>query len=322
MGILASVPKIFQFRIALIELLADAIMAFVFSLFVWYFNLYRLPKFSIQNISTRFFIRRLFTSLSVGILVMTFVVMAHQVVFPLYGFTSMSMMYQFRGILINLTIYTFLYLLYQGYNTQQIKIELEKIKMDKLNAQYELLKQQINPHFLFNSLNTLKSMIDNNDPQAGDFVIRLSNFYRFTLANRKLDLIPLKRELDILKSYFFLLTSRFEKGINFILDASAVNSDSYIPPFTLQLLAENCIKHNVISSTRPLTIKLYSRKGYLYMENNFQAKNSPQESPGIGLENIVQRYRHFTNKALVVINDGIVFIVKLPIIYEDINHRR
>ena len=322
MGILASIPKILQLHITIVELMVDAIIALLFSLYVWYFNLYRLPKFSIQNISTGFFNRRLFTSLLVGIIVMTVLVTVHQFVFPKYGFGSMMMMYQFRGILINLTIYTFLYLLYQGYNTQQIKFELEKIKTDNLNAQYELLKQQINPHFLFNSLNTLKSMIDIGDPHAGDFVVRLSDFYRFTLDNRKLDLIPLKRELEILKAYFFLLTSRFEKGIDFKLEEDVAKSDSYIPPFTLQLLAENCIKHNVVSAVSPLMIWLYSKEGYIIIENNFQAKNIPQESPGIGLDNIRQRYRHFTDKELAVINDGNTFIVKLPIIHEDINNRR
>lgn len=322
MGILASIPKILQLHITFVELLVDAIIALLYSLYVWYFNLYRLPKFSIQNISTNFFNKRLVISLLIGIIVMTILVSVHQLAFPQYGFRSMMMMYQFRGVLINLTIYTFLYLLYQSYNTQHIKFELEKIKTDNLNAQYELLKQQINPHFLFNSLNTLKSMIDIGDQHAGDFVVRLSDFYRFTLDNRKLDLIPFKKELNILKAYFFLLTSRFENGIDFEIEIDEARSNSYIPPFTLQLLAENCIKHNIVSAVNPLKIRLYCNNNYIIIENNFQPKNTSKESTGIGLENIRRRYRHFTEKELFVMENGNNFIVKLPIIHEDINNRR
>lgn len=253
---------------------------------------------------------------------MAVLVSIHQLIFPQYGFGSMMMMYQFRGGLINLTIYIFLYLLYQTYSTQQIKFELEKMKTDHLNAQYELLKQQINPHFLFNSLNTLKSMIDIGDESAGDFIVRLSDFYRFTLDNRKLNLIPIKKELAILNAYFFLLTSRFENGIDVRIEIDEEASNSYIPPFTLQLLAENCIKHNIVSVASPLKIRLYCDDGCIILENNFQPKNTPQESAGIGLENIRQRYRHFTEKELVVMRDDNNFIVKLPIIHEDINNRR
>ncbi len=320
MGILASIPKILQLHITLVELMVDAFIALTFSLYVWYFNLYKLPKFSVQSISTYFFYRRLAVSMMIGFVVMAALVSVHHLAFPKYRFSSMMMMYQFRGVLINLTIYTFLYLLYQVNNTQQIRFELEKIKADNLNAQYELLKQQINPHFLFNSLNTLKSMVDIGDPQAGEFVVRLSDFYRYTLDNRKLDLIPLKKELSTLKAYFFLLTSRFESGIDFSIEMDEATSGCYIPPFTLQLLAENCIKHNVVSAFSPLRIKLYCRDGFIIMENNFQPKNVPQESAGIGLENIRQRYRHFIEKEVAVLQAGNKFIVKLPIIYEDSNN--
>lgn len=231
-------------------------------------------------------------------------------------------MYEFRGVLINLTIYMFLYLLYQTYNSQQIKFELEQIRTDNLNAQYELLKQQINPHFLFNSLNTLKSMIDIKDESSGDFVVRLADFYRFTLDNRKMDLIPLKKELAILDAYVFLLTSRFEDGIEFKIDIQEEILNSYIPPFTLQLLCENCIKHNIVSLAHPLIIKLYSDSEYIVIENNFQPKNIPQESAGIGIENIRERYKHFAEKELTILQNDSNFTVKLPIVDESFSNRR
>ncbi|MGH1516960.1 sensor histidine kinase [Chryseobacterium sp. JK1] len=322
MGILASVPKILRMHITLGELMIDFSISFLFSLFVWYFNIYSLPKFSIQNISTRFFNKKLGISLSIGIVVMAAIVLIHHIMFPKYGFNTMVLMYEFRGILINLTIYMFLYLLYQTYNSQQIKFELEQIRTDNLNAQYELLKQQINPHFLFNSLNTLKSMIDIKDESSGDFVVRLADFYRFTLDNRKMDLIPLKKELAILEAYVFLLTSRFEDGIEFKIDIQEEILNSYIPPFTLQLLCENCIKHNVVSLANPLIIRLYSDQEYIIIENNFQPKNIPQESAGIGIENIRERYKHFAEKEMTILHNDANFTVKLPIIDESFSNRR
>jgi two-component system LytT family sensor kinase len=322
MGILASVPKILRIHITLGELMIDFSISFLFSLFVWYFNIYSLPKFSIQNISTRFFNKKLVISLSIGIVVMAAIVLIHHIIFPKYGFNTMVLMYEFRGILINLTIYMFLYLLYQTYNSQQIKFELEQIRTDNLHAQYELLKQQINPHFLFNSLNTLKSMIDIKDDNSGDFVVRLADFYRFTLDNRKLDLIPLKKELAILDAYMFLLTSRFEDGIEFKIDIKEEILNSYIPPFTLQLLCENCIKHNIVSMAHPLLIKLYSDEGYIIIENNFQPKNIPLDSAGIGIENIRERYKHFAEKELTILQNDINFTVKLPIVDESFSNRR
>ncbi|MFZ4928450.1 sensor histidine kinase [Chryseobacterium sp. Mn2064] len=322
MGILASVPKILRIHITLGELMIDFSISFLFSLFVWYFNIYSLPKFSIQNISTRFFNKKLGISLSIGIVVMAAIVLIHHILFPKYGFNTMVVMYEFRGILINLTIYMFLYLLYQTYNSQQIKFELEQIRTDNLNAQYELLKQQINPHFLFNSLNTLKSMIDIKDESSGDFVVRLADFYRFTLDNRKMDLIPLKKELAILDAYVFLLTSRFEDGIEFKIDIQEDILNSYIPPFTLQLLCENCIKHNVVSLANPLIIRLYSDREYIVIENNFQPKNIPQESAGIGIENIRERYKHFAEKEMTILHNDTSFTVKLPIVDESFSNRR
>lgn len=115
-------------------------------------------------------------------------------------------------------------------------------------------------------------MIDIKDDNSGDFVVRSADFYRFTLDNRKLDLIPLKKELAILDAYIFLLTSRFEDGIKFKIDIQEEILNSYIPSFTLQLLCENCMKHNIVSIAHPLIIKLYSDEGYIIIENYFQPK--------------------------------------------------
>lgn len=224
------------------------------------------------------------------------------------------MMYEFRGILINLTIYVFLFLLYQSFHTQLISIELERTKSDHVSAKFDLLKQQVNPHFLFNSLNTLKSMVDIHDLNASEFILKLSDFYRFTLENRDNDLITVNEELQILEAYLFLLKARFEDGIETIIDLSLDTRGGAIPPFTLQLLAENCIKHNVISLEMPLQIKLYADSQFIVMENNLQSKLQPEPSTGMGLENINQRYLHLTQNPIIVEKHPNHFKVKLPVV--------
>lgn len=318
-GVLASIPKIMQLNITLVELSVDASVALLYALFVWYYNLYILPKYSILSSKKDFWGKRLLISNLLGIIVMFILVTLHHFVFPKYNFSSMMMMYQFRGVLINLTIFMFIHFLYQSYNTQQVLLQYERIKADNLNAQYELLKQQINPHFLFNSLNTLQAMIDINDPEASGFVRNLSHFYRFSLDNKKDDLILLKDEIEILESFIFLLKSRFEEGINIKIKLNDRTGNTFIPPFTIQLLVENCIKHNIVSLENPLSIEIYEENKFLVIRNNKQLKNH-QHSVGIGLSNIKGRYSYISAIAIQIDNEENMFTVKLPIIYENSNH--
>lgn len=319
-GVLASIPKILQLQITGFELLTDAGIAFIFSLTLSYYNIYNLPKFSGGPLNRKFFSIRLLRSLLIGILFMVLLVVIHQFLFPAYPFGSMLMMYQFRGILINLTIYMFLHLLYQSHQTQLIGVELERIKADNLGAQYELLKQQVNPHFLFNSLNTLKSMVDIGDRHSSDFILKLSDFYRFTLENRKLNLIPLPEELEILNAYMYLLKARFEDGISLHMEIDKAHEQSLIPPFTLQLLVENCIKHNVLSLEEPLEIRLYSAENHLVVENRLNLKKVPEASTQMGLENINQRYLHLLNQKIEIERGQETFKIKLPVIYGHSDH--
>jgi two-component system, LytTR family, sensor kinase len=227
------------------------------------------------------------------------------------------LMVEVRGILISLTFYMFLHLLYQNYQNQQVGIELERTKADNLGAQYELLKQQVNPHFLFNSLNslnTLKTMIETDDKQSVDFVLKLSEFYRFTLESRKLDLIHLSEEIDILSSYMFLVKARFEDGIHLTNTIDPAYQQSLIPPFTLQLLIENAIKHNIVSLERPLQIRLYSEKDTIIVENDLQPKIESEVSLKVGLNNISERYSHLLEKEIMIEADEKTFKVKLPVI--------
>lgn len=317
LGILSSVPKIAEHHFNPYEALVNSIITFLFSLFIWYYNIYTLPKYTSRSAVSDFSFTRLIKSLLVGLAVMFLLACLQQYLLTHLSFGPVMLMIEVRGILINLTFYMFLHLLYQSYHNQQVAIELERTKSDNLSAQYELIKQQVNPHFLFNSLNTLKYMVESDDAGSVNFILKLSDFYRFTLESRKLDLIRLSKELEILNAYLFLLKARFEDGIVLSVRIDESLQNTFIPPFTLQLLVENCIKHNVVSLDRPLEVRIYSDNQYIVVENNLQPKKTPEASTGLGLSNINQRYIHLEEKGIEIpVNDSL-FIVKLPIIHED-----
>lgn len=314
LAVLASIPKLFDADSTPGDIVINSSITLMFSVFIWYYNIYSLPKFSSQRTSKSLFNWKLLLSVILGILIMVILVIGHQELFQISKMDA-PIMFELRGVLINLIVYMFLHLLFQNYQTQQMGMELERTHAVNLGAQYELLKQQVNPHFLFNSLNTLKSMVEIQDPQSADFILKLSDFYRFTLESRKLDLIPLKEELQILDSYVYLLKARFEDGFVLINEVDKKQYDAAVPPFTLQLLIENCIKHNVVSLDKPLRIKLYSENDFLVIENPIQLKRGVL-STGVGLDNINQRFVHLIHKEIQIDKTETIFKVKIPMIYD------
>ena len=314
LGVLTAVPKIAEHHFNPYEALVDSAVTFLFAVLIWYYNILTLPAFSSKDIASGFSIVRLVKSLFFGIMVMFILACIQQFLLTHLHFGPVMLMFEVRGILVNITFYMFIHLLYQSYHNQQVGIELERTKADNLGSQYELLRQQVNPHFLFNSLNTLKYMAESGDGHTVDFILKLSNFYRFTLDSRKMDLIQLSEELEILNTYMFLLKARFEEGIELSVNIDPAHHQSLLPPFTLQLLVENCIKHNIVSLERPLHIRLYSEGEFILIENQVQLKITPESSTGMGLENINQRYIHLLNRKIEILATETSFTIKLPVI--------
>lgn len=312
LGLLMAVPKIAEKHFNLYETVVNSAVTFLFSIFVWYYSMYTLPAYSSRDVAKGFSLMRLLKTMAIGVGVMFILAYVQQLLLSHLEFGPVMLMIEVRGILISLTFYMFIHLLYQNYHNQQVSIALERSKMDNLGAQYELLRQQVNPHFLFNSLNTLKYMVESHDKHSVDFILKLSDFYRFTLESRKADLIRLSEELKILESYTFLLKARFEEGMEIDIDVPQSWLDSQIPPFTLQLLIENAIKHNIVSLDKPLRIRIFTENDQLVIENNLQLKRFPEASTGLGLDNISQRYLHLANQSIQIIPTEQNFTVKLP----------
>jgi sensor histidine kinase YesM len=207
---------------------------------------------------------------------------------------------------------------------QTVSLELEKnksemlaLQKENLTSQLEALKNQVDPHFLFNSFSTLASIIEEGREMAVNFVQELSSVYRYVLQTRVETLVTVGEELEFIHSYSFLMSSRFGENLSIAVKVPEKFHRSRIIPFSLQLLVENAIKHNIISGKKVLTINLFEENGALVVENNLQKKTNPGSSTRIGLENIRNRYRLITGKEVRVRKTDTEFRVEIPLIDVD-----
>lgn len=192
--------------------------------------------------------------------------------------------------------------------------EGENFKRESLSAQLNALRSQVNPHFLFNNLNTLCSLIPENPILAVDFVQQLSKVYRHILEVKDEKSILLKDELDLLKAYTFLLKTRFDKNLEVHINIPEEKLQKRIVPLALQILMENAIKHNIVSADKPLHIDISAQNGSLIICNNLQMKNQVNECTGIGLDNIRNRYKLISEKPVSVTTSNNDFTVSIPLI--------
>jgi LytS/YehU family sensor histidine kinase len=201
------------------------------------------------------------------------------------------------------------------FNWKQVAINAEKLQRENLLAKYENLKNQVNPHFLFNSLNALTNLVHENPDRAVKFIKQLSDVYRYVLDTKDQEVVPLDEELKFLNAYIFLQQIRF--GENLKIDVQLNGGESMVAPLSLQMLIENAIKHNVVSKDNPLDVKVYTNGQYIIVENNLQKKaRATNDSSGLGLENIRKRYEYISDKKIIVDERDSKFVVHLPLITE------
>ena len=205
---------------------------------------------------------------------------------------------------------------YKAY--QENKVKEQKVIAGTASAQFESLKNQIDPHFLFNSLNVLSSLIEENPDNAQKFTTSLSKIYRYVLEQKDKELVSVEEELSFAKTYMNLLKMRFENSISYELPTDFDNPEAKVVPLSLQLLLENTIKHNVVSEQKPLHIKIYIENNYLIVENNLQKKEVLQDRKGVGLQNIVNRYGLISERKVLVEQTETAFKVKIPILTKQI----
>ncbi|MBT8377582.1 MAG: histidine kinase [Bacteroidia bacterium] len=226
------------------------------------------------------------------------------------------------ALLITLVISLFFHALYYYRELQKNKVKEQKVIAGTASAKFDALKNQLDPHFLFNSLNVLTSLIEENPENAQKFTTALSKVYRYVLEQKNKELVTVDEELDFARTYMSLLKMRFEDSIIFEIPEKAQNPESKVVPLSLQLLLENAVKHNMVTSSKPLTIKIYEDSDHLVVMNNLQPKQIVKKSSGVGLENIKQRYNLLTNKKVIINQEAKRFAIALPMLTKQVSIMR
>ena len=223
------------------------------------------------------------------------------------------------SMLITIVASVFFHAVYFYRASQNKKIKEQKIIAGTASAKFGALKNQLDPHFLFNSLNVLTSLIEEDPSQAQKFTTSLSKVYRYVLEQKNKDLVSVDEELQFARTYVRLLKMRFEDSIVFDIIEACSNPEAKIVPLSLQLLLENAVKHNVVTSERPLHIRVFENRSQLVVSNNLQEKQVVKKSSGVGLMNIKQRYEILSEKKVNIIKTASDFSVELPMLTKQVS---
>ena len=212
---------------------------------------------------------------------------------------------------IDIGLYEAVHLFVELKNT---KIREEKLKKENVTTQLANLRNQISPHFLFNSLNTLVYLIDEDKEKSKAFVHELSHIYKTVLDNSQKDLISVREEVEHIQAFTRLLKRRFGENLIFSFEISNNDLDKKIMPLSLQMGIENAVKHNVVSKRQPLIIEVITQDGFLVVKNNLQKRALDQKNSGLGIKNITNRYQLLTDKQVLVDTSGDSFTLRLPLL--------
>jgi len=193
-------------------------------------------------------------------------------------------------------------------------LKSERLLKEKAVVQFDNLKNQMNPHFLFNSLTSLNSLIHENQELASQFLQQLAKVYRYVLENKDKELVSLQTEINFIRNYISLLETRFGKGLKINIELSGDVLEKEIVPVTLQVLIENAVKHNIIAENDPLIIRIYADAQYLIVENNLQKKAIVETSNKIGLDNMKVLYTYLSSLPLLIEENEQLFRIKIPLL--------
>jgi sensor histidine kinase YesM len=268
-------------------------------------------NFPLKRLIIQFLVTIGFSSVLIVITILLNGLLSHEKITSEYflsrGFfmVKIAFFFLFGGSLISNAILFF-------KNWKESAVQQEKLKREQLALQYETLKSQVNPHFLFNNLNSLTSLISTNPEKAIDFVKKLSEVYRYVLDQKDHELVDLETELRFLQSYVFLQKIRFGSNLDVQIEISPKNFK--VIPLSVQMMVENAIKHNEISDNKPLKIRLFSTDDqYLTVENQLQKKTG-SEGTGSGINNIRDQYKFFTDRKVIISFNSERFRISIPLI--------
>lgn len=322
MGLLAFLPVIAMEReFSTTIIVVNAVTVFLYSFCCWMFNMFliasgRLPQ-SINNTWMKLIIS--FAAASLASYLLLYLVrdqFGPDTLFSLrQAFRPRRLVSAtlFRGSFVNAFLYFLGYVLHLNTQNQLALIENEKLKHENLEARLFVLRQQLSPHFLFNSLGILNTLT--TDAAVQKYIIQLSHIYRYLLAGHESHLSLLSKEVEFINAYLYIIKERFENGLQVELDVNPGLFDKKLPPAALQLLIENAIKHNIVSEAEPLVIHIYTEKGFIVVANTLNRKlNESTEEGGTGLYNIAERYKLLSGGGIIIEQTSTHFTVKLPLL--------
>lgn len=231
------------------------------------------------------------------------------------SFSSFSYDLNFGTFLFYLLILAYSGIVFYYKNWKESQVNAERLMRENIQAKYDVLKSQIDPHFFFNSLSVLTNLVYKSADLSAEYITQLARSYRYILDKKFENLVPIKTELEFLESYSFLIRIRHQSSIEFNIEISEeVQHTGMVPPATLQMLVENAVKHNRFSGNDPLHICIRQQDDFLVVTNDLRKRSGVQNSIGVGLENISKRYELTSDKRIEITETTDKFIVRVPII--------
>lgn len=266
-----------------------------------------------RRVSIQIFLTSVLSAIIIGIMFYS-----HQSIFDEHADLFPELLY-LKGLLVNLMFFNLMVngiyeILFMVERLSNERAEKEKYKKAIVETRLESLRNQINPHFLFNTFNALSELIEEDPKRASNSIIELSDVYRYVLGSRDKNWELLEKELDVTKSFIEIVKIRYEKNVDIKINVDSKYNNWFIPPLSTQMLIENAIKHNEISSHKKLFIQIFTENETLIIENNIQPRIQLGDSNGVGLNNIKERYKYLLKKTVEIKNDGKFFRVSLPLI--------
>lgn len=298
------------------SIISEVIFTYFSLLFLFYLNekLFHFGNSAVNIGWKPLCISFLLTWLSSHLLGKAFVFFHLTVGFPAIDASLHHYLHPLRDFLMSTIVTGSSYLIHLNRKSRRVLLENQQLRTENLIHQYEALKNQLNPHMLFNSLNTLYSLINEDSDKARNYVQELSRVLRYTLRVNENPTVTLQEEMDFVYSYIYLLQMRYEDNLRFDIHIEPDALKLYLPPMSVQLLIENVVKHNEISNRHPLSIQITSKGNQLIIDNPIQPKRSEHNSTHIGLSNLSNRYHLLYKKEVEIQETDNHFIVTLPLI--------
>jgi len=297
------------------NILSEVLITFVICFLLFQINFYILKPLQTNGTHKR-------TTIAIALLVSFTIVLIFShylfefkgMIFPRVEVGRNEGAFMFKDFFVALVVIICVNVVKVIYQNQQNRLEIQALKIENLQSQFDALKNQVSPHFLFNSLNSLKTLIRETPEVAQEYLNHLSSVLRYTLQVNENKLVSLNDELQFVESYFFLIKLRFNKNITLVQNINDKLMNFKVPPLALQILIENAIKHNEISKRNSLEISVSTTDDTLVVRNNINKKYSPEPGAGVGLVNLSNQYRILAGKEILIKKDESNFVVEIPLL--------